>query len=663
MKGLYNIPDPRNPSILFAYGLAIVFLSLLVSFGEDYYTFIHMWKVELLGSLLLIGSLGYIMLRRREPVVIAVSKLEIRLIVLPLLAMVLLSAASALWAPSWKSAVHHSLVWSQYLIFYIVIRQIVKSDRNYIALLTILSAPFVIYAVPAVVEYCAHLVLGGATALGIRYAKYGEQINTITPLVIAALLPLKGRRFVFGIGGLVMMWLLIFCSLGRINIILFTLATVSFAAVVFAFRRFHIYRTRIAIIVLTLILAPFPLHLFSLFAENPNIPMVKRVSDEAGISASNNLRKLMTSLSLEMFRAHPVGGIGADNFGFEVNNYRASYAGRSPQDPNLASAENEISERAHNEYLQILAELGIVGAAIFGWLLAGIALMAYRAAVRRPVSLTGIAAVLGLGMFLASSLVSSYSFRLIQNGFVFFFVLAVASKHFMKPEAEDARGFVEISPRVLNYGLAAGIAACLMLGAYSVVRVSSVIITTNANYVEDLDEALPVYEQAIAIDDENPDAHSSAAYRLLRAGRYDEATAHYRESINIGKGTSTEFSHLTTAQLLGGDGSGAEATLAEAALLYPRSPFVLTRYAVVLKENGKEAESRSQFDRALQINKRAANTWWTYITEGARAASEKANFDENYSAIMDVQPQSAIYAIGLERELKNPSEQIKMPGM
>jgi Ca2+/Na+ antiporter len=63
------------------------------------------------------------------------------------------------------------------------------------------------------------------------------------------------------------------------------------------------------------------------------------------------------------------------------------------------------------------------------WFLVGVAIMCFRAIrhMKRG-SLYGFAAVLGLAMFLASSAVSAYSFRVMQNGIVFFFVLAVAAK-------------------------------------------------------------------------------------------------------------------------------------------------------------------------------------------------------------------------------------------
>ena len=62
------------------------------------------------------------------------------------------------------------------------------------------------------------------------------------------------------------------------------------------------------------------------------------------MSSSNGFRKLMLELSAEMLQAHPLTGIGGDNFGTEVNKYRILHSEKYPADPYLAYGENEIPE-------------------------------------------------------------------------------------------------------------------------------------------------------------------------------------------------------------------------------------------------------------------------------------------------------------------------------
>lgn len=661
LRGIQTI-DIKQPGLLFCLGWAVVMLALTVAIPPVWNTFMHPWRVDLIASLFLFGTLSYGLYCHREKVSkLNISRDELNLLVFPISAFILWSAISIMWAPSWKSAVHHTLVWSEYLIFYIAVRQILAGETNYGRLLKMLSLTLAFFAVLAVFAYCALLVYGTGTSIGIVYAKYGEQVNTIFPLLTVGVLRLSGKRFIQGTIVLAVLGLLVFCSLGRTNLILFSFGTLATALTIFCFKRFHKYRLKMAVVAVVLVLAPIPFHLLSLISDDPDVPFVSRVADEAGISSSNNFRKLMMSLSMEMFAAHPVIGVGADNFGLEANKYRAAYAAKNPDNGNLAQAESDIPERAHNEYLQIMAELGFVGGAIFLWLLGGVGVMVFRAFKRRrTISLFPIAALLGIVIFLTSSLVTSYSFRLIQNGFVFFFVLAVAAKLLLKDNVGDKCVTpLNLSRTQLRLGYAVGIVACCLLMAYSAVRVTSVMYATKADHTANLNEAIPFYKTAMQLDDENPEAPYFLGLRLVDNGRYSAAVPFLEDSIRIGKARSADFSFLATAQLLAGDPAGAERTFAAASALYPRSPFVLTRYAALLRDNGKDEESAIQLERAKLINAKQANTWWIMITVSPQAAADQAIRSNDHAALMDLQPQASMYAMKAEREIRFPRERFK----
>jgi O-antigen ligase/Tfp pilus assembly protein PilF len=653
------LTNNKDSTLVFAAGWAAVMLALWINVIPAWDTYIHMWRTELASSILLGATLAYLTFRESTAKAKAIaSGTDLAYLVAPIAAFIAWSFLSVLWAPSWKSALHHSLVWGEYLIFFLIVRQLVETTANYDRLLLAVVVSLVLFGIPVVFEYCAFLVLGGATTLGIRFAKFGEQINTVYPLAMLAVVRLKGKHFAAGVAAIVCMWLLIFCSFSRIGMFLFGFSTVAIVLSVLVFKQLREFRTKVAIVVLAMVIAPFPLHIAGYFADSFDVPMMQRLSDDNGaISSSNNFRKLMASLAIEMFSAKPVIGIGADNFGMQLNNYRAAYSSKHPDDVNLAAAEADIPERAHNEYLQILAELGSIGAIIFLAFLFGIAAIGYRAVRARRVPIEFFAAALGLGMFLASSLVTSYSFRLIQNGFVFFFVLAVFARSAAAAREEAAPLLPASRSRIPYY--AAGLAACLALGAYSVVRVTSVIYTKDANYIQNTDESAVVYEKAVRLDSENPDASNILGMRLLREHRFAEAVPHLQKSIALGKAPSPDLSYLATAQQWAGDCPGALETLRSAAALYPRSPFVLTRYAQVLRKCGDSADSQVQLDRAVALDNRAANTWWSLMNDGARAASDLAARDKNYCSVMELQPQAAIYAVMTEREILNPAEKFK----
>jgi tetratricopeptide (TPR) repeat protein len=238
------------------------------------------------------------------------------------------------------------------------------------------------------------------------------------------------------------------------------------------------------------------------------------------------------------------------------------------------------------------------------------------------------------------------------------FVLAVAAKFLFRKTYYHAEEKV-FHPRTpyLEPAWSLALFVCLGLATQAVIRVTSVGITARANDVQRLDDAIPLYQAAMRLDDENPDVRQNLGVRLLHRGRYAEAIPLLESAIRIGRGTSTDFSYLATAKSLSGDHSGAEATMAQAAVLYPRSPFVLARYSALLEINGKTAESTAAFQQASAVDHRAATTWRGVITTGPKAVSEMAATDDNYLQVMELVPTSAMYAVVIERYIKHPDEQ------
>ena len=635
---------------------AAVLLALWMPFIPTWYTFIHGWRVEIGASLLIGLILIYIYIRaERLASVLTISKKEFLIIVCPMIALVLWSVASASWAHSWKSALHHSAVWSLYVAFYLLVCNVVDTGREFGKILAIVTITLLLVSVPAVAEYCGYLVFGGTTTLGIRYAKWGEQIVTVLPLLLVCLIRLEGRRFWIGLSATAFLWLLIFCSMGRINILLFVFGVAAVGIGIAINKGYRRYFRKFVLIGFVLALAPLPLHLFSYFAESAHVPLVSRLRNSDAINSSNDFRKLMISVAGEMIAEHPIVGVGADNFWLEANKYRAVYGRANPDDINLANAEDQVPGFAHNEFLQITAELGLIGGALIALLLTGIALLGVRAVSGlRSGSLIPYAAAMGLFAFLVSSAVSAYSFRVMQNSMVFLFVLAVASKTLLgKDGASDP---VRLTPTKIRFACAAGIFACCVLVVYSAVRVSSVIVAEKADAIADIGAASNMYKLAADLDDENPDARFRCAMRLFSDARYAEAIPWLRETIAIGHARSSDFSYMATAQSLSGDDAGAEDTMATAAELYPRSPFVLTRYSLILAGNGKTDLGERAFERGIAIDHAAAKTWRAVIEKGPKVTSELAATQSDYLQVMQLQPTSSMYAVVAERLIRHPEE-------
>lgn len=646
--------------IFFGLGWSLVLLAVWVPTFGNLQVFLLPWKVEIAASLFLFFTLSFLVYKYFPvDLTLSLSRTEFSYIVIPILLFIIWSAFSASWSLSWKAAVYHTLIWLEYLIFYLIVRHVISIKDGFRTLIGFTVFVFVLIALPAIIEYCSFIIYAGSTTLGIRFAKYGEQVITLMPLIFAVILRFNGKRFALGAYTVTVLWLFVLSTLSRTSLLLCLAGIAAIIFLVFSLRQFHKYRRKTATIILIAAFTTLLIHSLSFLAEKPNVPIIARVSDNEGISYSNNFRKLMTLVSFEIFKSHPFTGVGADNYGIAFNEYRAIYADKNPNDVNLKVAENEIAERSHNEYLQILTELGIVGGIIFLFFLSSIVIMFFHAARHyRKFSLIPIAALIGAMLFLSSSLVSSYSFRLIQNGFVFFFVLAVAAKYLLKDKPNSRQ--ISVPTNYFKVACCVGIISCFLLALYCSMRAASVHYAHKVGELTDLEQAIPLYDKSFWLDELNPDAHFDFGINLLNAGLYNEAAQQFRQSIDIGRAPSSSYSYLSTAQYLAGDVTSAENTITEALKLYPFSPFVRTRYAYFLQLNGKNLEAEQQLNNARQIDRKQANSWWSLINDGIQPTTEKVfRNKDDFTPVMDLVPGDSLAAVRAEREIRFPSEKIQ----
>ena len=643
-----------DPLSWFSLGLCLVMLAPIISIAPWLQTFIHPWRAELTASMILLGFLiwGYRNAGFRSYLA-RINKIEFTAIILPCSFFVVWSLFSALYAGSWKSVMHHSLVWAVYLIFYFFARFFLDdrpagSEMLYLALAAIVW----MVGLPAVFEYYTAGPSAGGSSIGVRYSKYAEMLTALFPVLVAYSLRLKGKVFWLGSATVLLIWLVVISSLSRTATGLFIGGSLLVGGLVFVFKRFRHYRLRFIKLLALLLVVPALLHSISYFTSG-SASVLDRMRDEA-TQESTNVRPFFSRIAIEMLMAHPITGVGADNFGIEFNRYRGAYSMANPSDRNLSIAESEIPERAHNEYLQIAAELGIPGILIFGSPLVGIAWMFVKAFKnRRKLSLSTFSALAGILLFLAASAVTSYSFRLVQNGLVFFFLVALAAKSLFSRTKE--RPDNKFSRFTANVGFTAAIAVCCLLAAFSGVRAAAVWYVFGAEGAPSAGEAAPLFQTALALDDQNASIYSSKGAFLFREGTYDQAVTQFRKAVDLGRATTTDYSYLASSQILAGDKPGAASTLSEAVAIYPYSTFIRTRYAVLLKEIGNESRSAAEFDIAMKINPRQAVTWRNLIEDGAVAASLRA-FSGDLLPVMDLKPQSAIYAFLAEREVLHPEE-------
>jgi O-antigen ligase len=112
-------------------------------------------------------------------------------------------------------------------------------------------------------------------------------------------------------------------------------------------------------------------------------------------------------VSLRMFEAHPIQGVGLDNFTVLAPGYLARDLPIQRADLFL----RPIATQVHNTYLTILAELGLAGEILFLGLLVSVFVVAHRAIRVLSTSTDRKGELLGRGLFIgAIGMVTAYVF-------------------------------------------------------------------------------------------------------------------------------------------------------------------------------------------------------------------------------------------------------------
>lgn len=659
---LKNAVSYQNKSLVwFSVIWSFVILAPLIYFPNSSVLTGHPWKVELVISLILsIFFIRSILKKSNQGLNASLHTAILRRIILPLTALILWSALSALWAGSLLSVAHHTLVWSIYLIFFLCSLIITQNSKLLKMSLLSFSCVIGIIALLCVIEFTFSEQIG--ETFGFRYARFAEIHAAALPLFFSFILRFK-RKYLYGAVILTLItWLAIFFSMSR-GAFLSSIAGLSvFVILRLCAKKSVVEKRRLIIVPIGIILIAI-ISQFLLFNSTEQkgtafSRLVTQKSDDQNNSFSTNVRFLISGVALEMFTRNKLIGIGADNFGLEFNKYRALFSAREENKKTANRQEELIPERAHNEYLQILAELGIIGAIFLSLFIFGIFKFAFNEITKnnsRRSNILSHAAIAGIIAFLISSLFSSFSFRLMQNGIVFFFLLSLLLRNFLITEKSEL--VINIfKPRLKNFLAALAIILSFSLFIFSFCKASSQYIVYVAEIEPDSALAEALYKNAKRIDPANAAADFCYGMRLLKENKYRESAQELRQAIDKGLNSSISYSYLATAQILSGDNQSAESTLAEAVKIFSSSTFIRVRYSSILKKTGNQLESEKQFDIARRINVKQAETWQDLIDNGVRVTNQKYNSDLNLIDINQLYPNQAVYAILNERQITNPQE-------
>ena len=114
-------------------------------------------------------------------------------------------------------------------------------------------------------------------------------------------------------------------------------------------------------------------------------------------------------------------------------------------------------------------------------------------------------------------------------------------------------------------------------------------------------EAVPHLERALRLDPNDADAHNTLALALLRLGRVPEAIPHFEQALQIDPDNADTHINLGNALFQGGKVFEAFSHYQQALRLDPDSPLVHDDLGVAFEKLGRVPEAIEQYQQALKL--------------------------------------------------------------
>ena len=626
----------------------------------------HPWKVELAASFILgIFLTCYLFTNRTNENAVSISPKIASSIIAPCCALIIWSALSAFWANSVLSVAHHTLVWACYLAFFLFAIYIVSDKKLFRITIISLGLVITIIGFTCIVQFVFEEKIG--EIFGFRYGRYAEIFAAVLPLFFSFVLRLNRKHLVWAILVSLFIWLGLLFTGSRAALTSSVIGLSVFILLRILTKKTSTEKRRLVFATLGIVFIALLTQISLAINANEHkggtfSRFVIQEEKDPSNSVSRNVRLLFAGVGLEMFSNNYLVGVGADNFGLEFNKYRAVFSA-NPANKSTANLQEELlPQRAHNEYVQILAELGIVGAIIVLLLFWGIAKLGFSEIKRNNLSRANIlthSAIAGIVAFLVSSLFSSFSFRLMQNGLVFFFLLAILLRDCAFEKNREKQNNLLIAPRLKLAFVSIALIGCLSLTVLSALKATSQFLVSQAEKQDNLETAKSYYENAILLDSANSLANYTYGLRLFGENNYQESAEQFQQSVEKGLNDSVSYSNLISLQLLANQTQPAFETTSRAVEIFPYSVFLRVRYAALLKKLNSNEESDQQFEIAARLNKKQAETWWLLIIDGALAASRESRVNKEILSLEELKPERAIYSVLTEQRVSYLNEKPK----
>jgi O-antigen ligase len=398
------------------------------------------WRQELFLSFLLTASLILVWLRRDSLRSEDLRKNSRAITFLALFVCWIL--LSSIWANDRYQALHLAMQWTCYLFFFILLLcASTKTIRKSIPILIVVV--WILIASSVLETWFGAPVTDGSLRVAAKpilraSGTFGELMGVCGVLFAGFSLCVRRTRRALLLGATAVgCWLATLQSLERAPFIATAagLLLLVVAALIISRRNQYL---RIALLS-TAVVAVFVTHSLPM-AKEPDASIVGRLEKNLQNDSNTHARLLLWAIGFEMLKAYPLTGVGGGNYQVSYDEARAAFASNHPNSSLVGLNDNLLPMLAHNEYVQMLAELGVVGFALFlGFIMTILweAFRGLRSGRNRMVILTSGSAII---TFMLSSGASASSFRSIGGGLLLFFAAAIVLRSKRRQVTHTLRG-------------------------------------------------------------------------------------------------------------------------------------------------------------------------------------------------------------------------------
>jgi O-antigen ligase len=604
------------------------------------------WRQELFLSFLLTVSLILVWLRRDSLKYEALRKNSRAITFLALFVCWIL--LSSIWANDRYQALHLAMQWTCYLFFFVLLLcASTKSIRKSIPILVVVV--WILIASSVLETWFGAPITDGSLRVAVKpilraSGTFGELMGVCGVLFAGfSLCVRRTRRAVLLIATAVGCWLAALQSLERAPFIATAAGLLLLVITALVVRQRNQY-LRIALLS-TAVVAVFVSQSLPVAKEPEALSIAGRLDPHLQNDSNTHARLLLWAIGFEMLKAYPLTGVGGGNYQASYNDARTAFASNHPNSSLVGINDHLLPMFAHNEYVQMLAELGVVGFALFVGFIVTIlweAFRGWRSSRNRMMILTSGSAIL---TFMLSSGASASSFRSIGGGLLLFFAAAIvlrSKRRQVTHKLPESKIFLRVAT--------ATTAVALTFFSIQATGTTLLALAERSNPAE----TERYYKASLRVYPSSAAANFSYGMWLYSKNRFAESVPMLEKALAGGLNSSICYEYLAAAKDASGDDQAAERTLETAVKVYPGSVFLLTRHAVALQRLGRQAEARTEMDRALALDARACRGWEQLIVNDIDAAYTAAIRNTEIARPNELRPEAAVFAVLRENEIRNP---------